>query len=305
MIRLENTSGHDIAAAIAAERHRMGSPTTGMVLTLLILTDEEFQADATAAAVASAREHPMRILTMVPRPGGDTNRIDADISVGGDDGPGEVAVMRLRGDRSSHANSVAIPLLLPDTPVVAWWPGAAPADVAMDPIGMHAERRITDVSSRPDPLAELAIRRENYHAGDTDLSWTRITHWRSTLAAMMDRPVGTPESIIVEGHRHNASPFLLAAWLSWALDVPAAVHPTDESGISRVSVMTSDGPLTVSRPDGSMAVIEAPGIPASPVALPRRPLHELIAEDLRRLTPDDIYAEALRAVPRVTIETEV
>lgn len=305
MIRLENTSGHDIAAAIAAERHRMGSPTTGMVLTLLILTDEEFQADATAASVASAREHPMRILTMVPRPGGDTNRIDADISVGGDDGPGEVAVMRLRGDRSSHANSVAIPLLLPDTPVVAWWPGAAPADVAMDPIGMHAERRITDVSSRPDPLAELAIRRENYHAGDTDLSWTRITHWRSTLAAMMDRPVGTPESIIVEGHRHNASPVLLAAWLSWALDVPAAVHPTDESGISGVSVMTSDGPLTVSRPDGSMAVIEAPGIPASPVALPRRPLHELIAEDLRRLTPDDIYAEALRAVPRVTIETEV
>ena len=34
MIRLEDTSGGAVSAAIAAERHRMGSPTTGMVLTL-------------------------------------------------------------------------------------------------------------------------------------------------------------------------------------------------------------------------------------------------------------------------------
>jgi hypothetical protein len=29
--------------------------------------------------------------------------------VGGDDGPGEVAVLRLRGELAGHANSVAIP----------------------------------------------------------------------------------------------------------------------------------------------------------------------------------------------------
>ena len=126
MIRLEDTSGGDIARAIAEERHRMGSPATGMVLTMLILSDEEYASDATEAAVLSARQHPMRILTLIPRPGRGPDQIDAQVMVGGDDGPGEVAIVRLRGDRSDHANSVAIPLLLPDTPVVAWWPTDPP-----------------------------------------------------------------------------------------------------------------------------------------------------------------------------------
>lgn len=299
MIRLEDTSGHDIAAAIAQERHRMGSPTTGMVLTLLILTDETYQADATAAAVASAREHPMRILTLVPRPGGDVNRIDADISVGGDDGPGEVAVLRLRGDRSTHANSVAIPLLLPDTPVVAWWPAHAPTSLAQDPIGHHAERRITDVSTLAEPLQALQIRRENYQAGDTDLAWTRITHWRSVLASVLDRPLAPPRSVVVDAAAGNPSACLLAAWLSWALDIPARVRGVDSPGIAAVTIATDDGEVSLSRPRGNVATLRVPGVPDAPVALSRRGLSDLIAEDLRRLTPDEIYAEALAALPRV------
>jgi glucose-6-phosphate dehydrogenase assembly protein OpcA len=299
MMRLENTNGHDIAAAIAHERHRMGSPTTGMVLTLLILTDETYQADATAAAVASAREHPMRILTIVPRPGGEANRIDADISVGGDDGPGEVAVLRLRGDRSTHANSLVIPLLLPDTPVVAWWPAQAPDSLADDLIGAHAERRITDVAALSDPIAGLATRRANYAPGDTDLAWTRLTGWRSTLAAMLDRPVGAARSALVEASPANPSAHLLAAWLHWALEIPVQVTDVESHGIMKVVLDTEDGELSLTRPDERIAMLEAPGVPASPVALPRRRLPDLIAEDLRRLTPDEIYAEALAALPRV------
>ena len=40
-VRLEDTSGSAVAAAIAAERHRMRSPATGTVLALRILTHEE------------------------------------------------------------------------------------------------------------------------------------------------------------------------------------------------------------------------------------------------------------------------
>jgi glucose-6-phosphate dehydrogenase assembly protein OpcA len=302
VIRLEDTSGHEIAAAIARERHRMGSPTTGMVLTLLILTDEERQADSTAAAVASAREHPMRILTLVPRPGGDADRIDADISVGGDDGPGEVAVMRLRGDRSSHANSVAIPLLLPDTPVVAWWPGRAPRDLADDPIGAHAGRRITDVSTLDDPIAQLHQRREFYQPGDTDLSWTRLTGWRSTLAAVLDRPVGAVSSATVTATRDNPSAVLLAAWLTEALRVPAAIDFDTGPGITGVTLSTDSGQIRILRPDGNLALLQIPGLPDAPVALPRRSLSDLIAEELRRMNPDEIYAQSLAAFPAVTFD---
>ena len=301
MIRLEDTSGHDIAAAIAHERHRMGSPTTGMVLSLLILTDETYQADATAAAVASAREHPMRILTLIPRPGGDIGRIDADISVGGDDGPGEVAVMRLRGDRSDHANSVVIPLLLPDTPVVTWWPGTAPVSLAADPIGSHAGRRISDVSTLAEPIEGLRIRRDNYQPGDTDLSWTRLTGWRSTLAAVLDRPVGDVHSVTVTAPVNNPSAVLLAAWLAWALDIPARLVPGSGPGLNAVALSIDDGTIELARPDGRMATLRMPGVPESPIALPRRTLADLIAEDLRRLTPDEIYAEALAAIDRVDI----
>ena len=125
MIRLDDTTGNAVAAAIAAERHQMGSPTTGMVLTLLILADESTQADATRAAMVAAREHPMRILTLIPRPGREPHRLDAEVAVGGDDGPGELAVLRLRGELAEHAGSVCIPLLLLSG-IVIWRPWFAP-----------------------------------------------------------------------------------------------------------------------------------------------------------------------------------
>lgn len=119
MIRLEDTSGGTIVSTINRERSRLGSSATGMVLTLIIVANEETQADATAAAITAARSHPMRIVTMVPRPGDPRTRLDADIAVGGEDGPGEVAVLRLRGLLAEHADSVAVrfssqtPRLLP------------------------------------------------------------------------------------------------------------------------------------------------------------------------------------------------
>ena len=210
MIRLEDTSGGAVAAAIAAERHRMGSAATGMVLTLLILTDEEYQADATAAAVAAARQHPMRIVTIIPRPSRHEPRLDAEIAVGGDDGPGEVAVLRLRGQLAEHANSVAIPLLLTDTPVVAYWPEGGPAVPEDDPIGRHAQRRITDAATAEDVVRELEMRRDGYRPGDTDLSWTRLTPWRSVLASVLDQPTPGISAVTVSAEDANPSAVLLA-----------------------------------------------------------------------------------------------
>ncbi|MEZ5116824.1 MAG: glucose-6-phosphate dehydrogenase assembly protein OpcA [Candidatus Nanopelagicales bacterium] len=303
MIRLDDTTGNAVAAAIASERHRMGSPTTGMVLTLLILADESTQADATRAAMVAAREHPMRILTVIPRPGREPHRLDAEVAVGGEDGPGEVAVLRLRGDLAEHAGSVCIPLLLSDTPVVAWWPTDPPPVPADDPIGVHAQRRITDAAFAGDPRQALAARRDGYQPGDTDLAWTRLTPWRTVLAAMFDQPTEpvTGGSILAESG--NASALLMASWLQDRLGVPIDLVDDDGPGLTSVTLTTADGDLVVDRADGRVAVLRRPGQPDSHVALPRRELHELIAEELRRLDPDDVYAEALDSLdlrgPRV------
>lgn len=293
MIRLEDTSGGAVAAAIAGERHRMGSSATGMVLTLLILADEESQADATAAAVGAARQHPMRIVTLIPRPGRQETRLDAEISVGGDDGPGEVAVLRLRGLLSEHANSVAVPLLLSDTPVVAYWPNGSPDVPADDPIGRHAQRRITDCAAAADVIRELQVRKDGYRPGDTDLAWTRLTPWRSVLASSLDQPPGPVRSVIVHAEESNPSALLLRAWLHRALKVPVELETSPGPGITEVRVSTDAGDVTVSRSDGTTAVLSRPGNPDSRVSLPRRDLAALLSEELRRLDPDEVYGDVI------------
>jgi glucose-6-phosphate dehydrogenase assembly protein OpcA len=295
MIRLEDTSGGAIAAAISAERHRQGSPTTGMVLTMLILTDEEFQSDATSGAVFAARQHPMRIVTVIPRPGRGSHSLDAEIAVGGDDGPGEVAVLRLRGELAEHADSVVIPLLLSDTPVVAFWPSNAPTIPAEDTIGSHAQRRITDSATCENPLEELRRRGRGYRPGDTDLAWSRLTPWRSILATAFDQPTGVVTGGLITAETNNPSAALLATWLEVSLNIKVTVESTDAPGIQSVIITTEAGEIAITRPDGRTATLSQTGTPDALISLPRRDLTTLLNEDLRRLDPDDVYGWVIRA----------
>lgn len=299
MINLENTSAAAVANAISVERQRMGSPTVGMVLTLLILTDELNQSDALQAASQAAREHPMRIIGLIQRPNRGQAHLDAQIQVGGDDGPGELIACRLHGELAKHAGSVAIPLLLPDTPVVAWWPADAPDVPANDPIGKHATRRITDTAEFGNYIEMLGTRLENYHPGDTDLAWTRTTPWRTMLAAAFDQQVGKPIKVEVQVQSRNPSGLLLAGWLAARLKVPTSVTHSKGPGITKVVIKTDRGEVSLNRPDGRTATLEVPGAPESTVALGRRTLAELVAEELRRLDPDEIYLQALRGIEKV------
>lgn len=298
MIRLEDTSGGAVAAAIAAERHRLGSPATGMVLTMLILANEEFQADATAAAVSAAREHPMRILTLIPRPGRMEPSLDAEIAVGGDDGPGELAVLRLRGDLSNHGNSVAIPLLLSDTPVVAFWPTSPPDSPATDPIGKHAQMRITDSANSMDPELQLRRQLEGYSPGDVDLSWTRLTPWRSALAAAFDNVTPKINTIEIAAGAKDPSALLLKSWLQLRLHCDAVIHQTPDSELLSVKLDTSHGSISLTRVDVHQAVLSKPGVPDATIGLPVRDLANLLSEELKYLNPDETYGEVLSALGR-------
>ena len=106
-------------------------------------------------------------------------------------GPGEVVLLRMYGALGEHADSVVTPLLMPDTPVVTWWPGTPPDVPSRSPLGALAQRRITDAAAAAAPHDCLASLASHYKPGDTDLSWTRATPWRSLLAATLDQPHGT------------------------------------------------------------------------------------------------------------------
>ncbi|MEU1182671.1 glucose-6-phosphate dehydrogenase assembly protein OpcA [Streptomyces sp. NPDC005820] len=298
-IDLTDTTASKINKALVQGRRAIGTPAVGMVLTLVIVTDEENAYDALKAANDASREHPSRTLLVIRRvsrtPRDRTqSRLDAEVRVGADAGTGETVVLRLYGEVSDHAQSVVLPLLLPDAPVVVWWPVHAPLDPAADPLGALAQRRVTDTYASEQPVRELGARSDTYSPGDTDLSWTRITPWRSMLAAALDQVTCEVESVEVEGEEFNPSCELLAMWLADRLDVPVRRSLSGGPGLTAVRMATSSGPITLDRADGSLATLSIEGQPDRAVALKRRDTAELIAEELRRLDPDDTYASALR-----------
>ncbi len=115
---------------------------------------------------------------------------------------------------SEHADSVIMPLLVPDTPVVTWWHGQIPAVPAAQPLGVLAQRRITDAARAKATTEALAALAAGYQPGDTDLSWTRATPWRSLLAATVDQELAEITGGLVSAEEHNPTADLLAAWLS-------------------------------------------------------------------------------------------
>ncbi|MFK0022116.1 glucose-6-phosphate dehydrogenase assembly protein OpcA [Streptomyces sp. NPDC090798] len=298
-IDLTDTTAGKINKALVQGRRAIGTPAVGMVLTLVIVTDEENAYDALKAANEASREHPSRTLVVIKRvsrsPRDRTkSRIDAEVRVGADAGTGETVVLRLYGEVADHADSVVLPLLLPDAPVVVWWPVSAPLDPANDPLGKLAQRRVTDTYAAEAPVRELNARADAYTPGDTDLSWTRITPWRSMLAAALDQVICDVNAVEVEGEEFNPSVELLAMWLADRLDVPVKRSKSSGPGLTAVRMETSCGPIALDRADGTLATLSIEGQPDRAVALKRRDTSELIAEELRRLDPDDTYASALR-----------
>jgi glucose-6-phosphate dehydrogenase assembly protein OpcA len=293
MIDLTDTKSSKINAALVEARRGMGSPTLGMVLTLVIVTDEANQYDAMKAAGEAAREHPSRILVVIGRPGTEiTPRLDAEVRVG-DSGIGETVLLRLHGELADHAESVVLPLLLPDAPVVVWWPGRAPQTPSKDPLGALATRRVTDAAAPPRRADVLRLRASAYTPGDTDLAWTRTTPWRSLLAAALDQKYGTIVGAKVGAKAGNPSAELLALWITDRLGIDVERVETGGPGITSVTIVTEDGEIVVDRPDGMMASLSSPGQPDRVVALKRREASDLVAEELRRLDPDDVYAATL------------
>jgi len=291
-IDLTDTSTGAIYEAMTEARRRLGGAALGMVLTLIVETSEAAQYDAMRAANQAAREHPCRVLGVITRRPNAESRLDAEIMVG-ETGPGETLLLRMYGPLGQHADSVLAPLLVPDVPVVTWWPGQAPEVPSQSPLGALAQRRVTDSAAGDVVQGVLAALAEAYKPGDTDFSWTRLTPWRTLLAATFDVPHPRITRGEVLAERENPSGDILTAWLSVRLGVPMRRDVSGGPGITDVRFETEGGQIAISRHDGRTATLSKTGEPDRRVALHRRDQAELLAEELRRLDPDEVYAESL------------
>src|SRR5512132_1268704 len=276
---LWDTNGTEIVKTLAAERRTAGALASGPALTLVVVADEKHVDAAREAATQAAAAHPCRLLVVVRRRVDADDRLDAEVQVGGRLGANEAVMMRMYGRLGLHAESVVLPLLAADAPVVTWWHAAPPDRLATDALAVFADRRITDSSIAPDPLGALKTRAADYAPGDTDLAWTRSTGWRAILASSLDSVSGRRgEPVVVTGGRvegdpGNATAQLLAGWLTSrcgvAIDLEEGPRKPGASGVESVVLsLDQKEEVQISADRRGGAVISQPFRPDAAVALP-------------------------------------
>jgi glucose-6-phosphate dehydrogenase assembly protein OpcA len=299
IVDLPDSSTDVINKKIVALREEGGAITLGRVLTLVIAPDTEAMLEESIeAANAASREHPCRVIVVIPADRLATDaRLDAQLRVGRDAGANEVVVLRLSGPLADHASSVVMPFLLPDTPVVTWWPDIAPDVPSQDPLGKLAIRRITDATNDVDPLQSIKSRLQGYTAGDTDLAWSRITYWRALLTSTLDQgPFEPIQSALVSGLKTEPALDILAGWLASRIDGPVQ----RAVGELKVELVRAHETITLSRPqEGVTASLTRTAKPDALVPLARRETRECLAEDMRRLDADETYFAALQGIDEV------
>lgn len=299
IIDLPDTTSSKVSKTLVRIRDEAGAVALGRVLTLIIASVIGDEEDVIAAANEASREHPMRIIVVSTDVSAPITRLDAEIRVGGDAGASEVIVLRAHGATATDLRGLVTGLLLPDAPVVSWWPGECPDSLCETPLGRLAQRRITDSAATSNPRGTLSSIAAGYRPGDTDFAWTRLTLWRAQLAAALDQPPYEPVTRVqVSGAHDSPSTALLAAWLGLRLQVTVEMDVDDgnpSSGIHGIVLHRAGGEIRLERTRQGVVELHQPGQPAHELSLPRRGLRECLAEELRRLDPDDEFGAVLES----------
>jgi glucose-6-phosphate dehydrogenase assembly protein OpcA len=297
IVDLPDTTTVAVSKRLVKLRSDTGAMALSRVLTLVVVADEGEAEEAIETANDASRQHPCRIIVVVRGNRRGKARLDGQIRVGGDAGASEVVVLRLYGPLAAHGRAVVTPLLLADSPIVAWWPQEGPKAPAEDPVGAMAQRRVTDAARMTGaPRTVLGRLAKAYRPGDTDLAWSRITLWRGLLTAALDQPPYEPVTeATVAAAPDSPSGLLLAGWLAVRLRCPVElVRSRQGTGIISVRLERASGTVDLVRPtDEKTGLLSQPGQPDRTLALPHRSDAECLADELRRLDPDEVYSDAL------------
>jgi len=296
MIRLENTDARQINETLFRLR-KEGQATSGQVLTLVVDTLADEYEDAMREAQEAGRLHPSRILLAIRgMPGGDVlNAVVHQATTST-----EVVAIEMGGEIDKHAESVLLPLLLPELPVVIWWPNRCPDQPTTCDFGRLSSRLILDSMALPQSLDRVHKLAAQHRPGTTDLSWTRLTKWRALLLASLDQVQSPVTSAAVAGPA-TASRELIGAWLETQLEVPvsyAFAHDEANPGLHSVQLFTEAGEIRLERVSPIDAVLALPDQPVRPVALARRTIQDMLTEELLRLTGDEALDDLMDYLAR-------
>jgi glucose-6-phosphate dehydrogenase assembly protein OpcA len=187
--------------------------TRTCVLNLIVVTGGGRAAEhATETVARLTARHPNRAFVISAAPAAPKDVLDAWVqthcqmpSPGRPQVCGEQISIEARGKAVDLVPGTLLPLLVPDVPVMLWWPRGEPAD---DPrflkFAETVDRVIVDSATFAAPEAGLvrmaALLNPSAASGEhnrgqagtsttiSDLSWSRLTPWRELVAQFFDAP---------------------------------------------------------------------------------------------------------------------
>ncbi|MCZ7567835.1 MAG: glucose-6-phosphate dehydrogenase assembly protein OpcA [Ardenticatenaceae bacterium] len=253
----------DIEVALAQMWREAGEATGPQVvhtrvLNLLICTEGEANAQALTEAIAALpARHPARTILLVAGDPEEPETLDAwiemhcQIALGGRQQLcGEQISIHATGDAVNRLPSAALPLLLPDLPVVVYWREPLDRERALlHPLARLADRIILDSGLARDSLAVVrrlpAILDRYPGASIGDIIWARLTPWRELTAQLFDaqdlRPYLDTITAVDLTYGQDGEPLhvtqacfylgWLVSCLNWAVETAIQVE-----GAGRVSV---------------------------------------------------------------------
>lgn len=295
--KLNNTTTNEVARELVRLREEGGAVALGRVLTLVLISEGKLNEEAILAANRASGEHPMRVIVIRTYPNGGSARLDAEIRFGSDAGSSEVIVLHATGETTADPETLVQALLLPDAPLVAWWPGSDCDAPSKSPLGLLAQLRIVDTHDDPDGFESIRRLRAGYAEGDTNLAWTRLTRWRAQIAAVLDQPpYEQVQSVEIVGGRVSSGVLLMAGWLKHYLDVPVAITVAEDNlpgNLRTVRLIRESGTIELERLAHDTARLRQTGLPDQIVPLMLRDRFDVLAEELRSLAHDPVYEASL------------
>ncbi len=296
-VHLEDTTSAQVARELNELRARTGSSALSRVLTLVVVVPSEGDVEAAIeAADGASLAHPCRVVVVADDVEDGTN-LNAEIRAGESAGMSDIAILHPSTAASEDLASLVTPLLLPDAPLVVWWAHDVPENPHETTLGKIADRRLTTSTTCGDPVNTLLRLADFYEPGDTDLAWSGATLWRGYLAALLDEPPYEPvTSVKVKGSLRHPTTWLLAAWLRLRLKCGVTMEDSESDFVESVVMTRDSGDIALHRQPGeTTASFVRPGRPDQVVPLPIRTTEAKLVEELRRMNPDQAYAEVLAA----------
>ena len=302
--------GQVLEALAGLRRDERRAATRTSVVNLVIVADEEEEAERACAAMNRLETgHPGRTLVLV-RVSGPGQGLDAEVRLHGAAAGGhavwsEDVRLWVRGRLGAHLDSLVEPLTLPDVPVAVWFLSRLPQP--SDAVLAAADAVVVDTKESADDealahLVDLAGR-----CGLLDLSWIRLQPWRLLLGSMFEVAAFRPfldgvREVVVRGKPGPRR--LTAGWISSGLGLPGSAFSLSDARHLAVDLLcerdAASGTFTVDRPAGGRLVrsrAEVEGMPPyeDRFLLPDDALPWSLGQALTRLEPHHSYGPSLRA----------